>query len=68
MLPSVAAVSTVAQQGNVQWEGEVAKVYEQPVIRDYGDLRELTAVNVAGQTQDDGVQKSSDLGVIKQGG
>ncbi len=44
----------------------MAKVYEQPVIRDYGDLRELTAVNVAGQTQDDGVQKSSDLGVIKQ--
>ncbi len=41
------------------------KVYERPVIRDYGDLRDLTAVIVVG-TADDGVIKSSDVGVIKQ--
>ncbi len=41
--------------------------YEKPAIRDYGDVMELTAVNVIGQTQDDGVQKTSDLGVVKQG-
>ncbi len=41
--------------------------YEKPAIRDYGDLVELTAVvNVGGTTADDAVQKSSDLGVIKQ--
>lgn len=40
--------------------------YEKPVIRDYGDVAELTKVIVIGKA-DDAVQKSSDLGVIKQG-
>ncbi|MDQ3569711.1 MAG: lasso RiPP family leader peptide-containing protein [Actinomycetota bacterium] len=60
----MAAVSTVTRRGNVQG-GKVEKVYERPVIRDYGDLRDLTAVIVVG-TADDGVIKSSDVGVIKQ--
>ncbi len=64
VLPSVAAVSTVTRRGKRPTGGKVAKVYEQPVIRDYGDLRDLTAV-VQINGNDDGVIKSSDVGVIK---
>ncbi len=34
--------------------------YEKPVVRDYGDVAEVTAVVVVG-TADDGVVKSSDI-------
>ncbi len=39
--------------------------YEKPVVRDYGDVAEVTAGVVIGGADDDAVQKSSDLGVIK---
>lgn len=38
--------------------------YEKPVVRDYGDVAEVTAAVIATDA-DDGVLKSSDLGVIK---
>lgn len=42
--------------------------YEKPVVRDYGDVAEVTATVVVGgdpNNTDDVTQKSSDLGVIK---
>jgi hypothetical protein len=41
--------------------------YEKPVVRDYGDVAEVTASVVVGDGSgnDDVTQKSSDLGVIK---
>lgn len=38
--------------------------YEKPVVRDYGDVAEVTAVAVGGDVNDDGVVKSSDVIVI----
>ena len=38
--------------------------YEKPIVRDYGDVAEVTAAVLA-TNADDGVIKSSDVGVIK---
>jgi hypothetical protein len=42
--------------------------YEKPVVRDYGDVAEVTAVAVGGDVQDDGVIKSSDVISVAKGG
>jgi hypothetical protein len=41
--------------------------YEKPVVRDYGDVAELTAIAVGGDVADDGVIKSSDVITIGKG-
>jgi hypothetical protein len=42
--------------------------YEKPVVRDYGDVAEVTAVSVTGDVADDGVIKSSDVISVSKGG